>query len=257
MSLFRQCALFGVVAGLGAQASPGAEVVLTNGRTLEVTAWAADGGKVRMTFPGGGELTFPLEQVRAIRPSEAIPEPPSGAAPEPTSGVVAVRAAEADPVPAAHLTPAAPQTLPDSDTPGVAGTDMDAVIDALAARHGVSPRLVRAVIETESAWNPRAVSRKGAAGLMQLMPGTARGHGVTDPFDPAQNLGAGVAELGEHLRRYHGEMSLALAAYNAGGKAVARHGGIPPYRETIHYVRQVLDRYFTAADLPRLGTGAP
>jgi soluble lytic murein transglycosylase-like protein len=136
------------------------------------------------------------------------------------------------------------------------GVDIDAVIDALATRHGVSPRLVRAVIEAESGWNPRAVSRKGAAGLMQLMPGTARGHGVTDPFDPEQNLDAGVAELGAHLRQYEGELSLALAAYNAGGRSVARYGGIPPYRETLCYVRQVLDRYFTAGDLPRLGDGA-
>jgi len=192
-------------------------------------------------------MTLPLAQVREILPSapaaEARPEPPPAAAP------ITVTAPTPQPDP-----PAVP-TGPEPGRSAAAGVDIDSVIDALAVRHGVSPRLVRAVIEAESGWNPRAVSRKGAAGLMQLMPGTARGHGVTDPFDPEQNLDAGVAELGAQLRAYSGELSLALAAYNAGGRAVARHGGIPPYRETIEYVRHVLDRYFTAADLPPLSEG--
>ena len=109
------------------------------------------------------------------------------------------------------------------------------------------------MIEVESAWNPRAVSPKGAKGLMQLMPATVRSHGVTDPFDPAQNVEAGTRELASHLVHHSGEFALALAAYNAGPTAVARYQGIPPYRETLDYVDRVLDLYFTWAR----ETGAP
>jgi soluble lytic murein transglycosylase-like protein len=104
---------------------------------------------------------------------------------------------------------------------------------------------VAAVIQVESMWNADAVSPKGAMGLMQLMPATAKGHGVTDPFDPAQNVEAGIAELGVQLRRHENEISMALAAYNAGGVAVRRYRGIPPYRETLDYVQKVLDLYFS------------
>jgi soluble lytic murein transglycosylase len=101
------------------------------------------------------------------------------------------------------------------------------------------------VIQVESMWDPDAVSPKGAMGLMQLMPATAKGHGVTDPFDPAQNVEAGIAELSVQLRKHENEISMALAAYNAGGVAVKRYKGIPPYRETMDYVKKVLDLYFS------------
>ena len=249
MSILRHLVLSSLVAGFAVPSSSGADVLLTNGRTLQVTEWAADGGNIRLTFAGGGQMTLPRDQVRTIRPSDPIPSPPAEKPQVPAPGP--------DVAPTVTPSPAVAPPRSVSDTVGSPGMDIDAVIDLLAARHGVSPRLVRAVIEAESDWNPRAVSRAGAAGLMQLMPGTARGRGVTDPFDPEQNLDAGVAELAANLRRYSGEMSLALAAYNAGGQAVSRHGGIPPYRETLQYVRQVLDRYFTAADLPRLGPAVP
>jgi len=88
-------------------------------------------------------------------------------------------------------------------------------------------------------WDPDAVSPKGAMGLMQLMPATAKGHGVTDPFDPAQNVEAGIAELSDQLRRHENEIAMALAAYNAGPGAVKRFNGVPPYPETQAYVRRV------------------
>ena len=116
----------------------------------------------------------------------------------------------------------------------------DAQIRRVAARHGVDPLLVHAVVRAESGYDAKAVSRKGAAGLMQLMPETARRYGVTDPFDPATNLDAGVRYLHHLLRMFGGNLSLALAAYNAGEAQVLRAGGrIPDYRETTEYVRRV------------------
>lgn len=117
------------------------------------------------------------------------------------------------------------------------------VIDRVATRYGVHPDLIDSVIRIESAFNPRAVSRKGARGLMQLMPETASLLGVRDAFDPLQNIDGGVRHLRGLLHRYRGKLGLALAAYNAGDRAVDRYRGVPPYRETQRYVKQVLWLY--------------
>jgi soluble lytic murein transglycosylase-like protein len=115
----------------------------------------------------------------------------------------------------------------------------DGLIEEHAAAHAVNPSLVRAVIQAESAFNPRARSHKGAMGLMQLMPGTAAELGVLDPYDPRENIRAGVTYLKQLLVKYSDDVSLALAAYNAGPAAVARYGTIPPYRETRNYVEKI------------------
>jgi soluble lytic murein transglycosylase-like protein len=115
----------------------------------------------------------------------------------------------------------------------------DALIEEHAALHALDSGLVRAVIQAESAFNPNARSRKGAMGLMQLMPTTAATYGVLDPYDPADNIRAGVAYLKDLLSRYGYNTELALAAYNAGPVAVAKYGNVPPYRETRDYVRRV------------------
>lgn len=121
---------------------------------------------------------------------------------------------------------------------------VEALVREAAERHNVDPALVRAVIETESNWNPSAVSRKGAAGLMQLVPTTAQRFGANDVFNPKQNVDAGVHYLKILLERYNGNLDLALAAYNAGEGAVDRAHGIPSYRETRNYVQKVQNAYF-------------
>jgi len=121
--------------------------------------------------------------------------------------------------------------------------DIDAAIDAAAARHHVDPSLVRSVVKVESNFNPNAVSRKGAMGLMQLMPSTARSLNVANPFDPAQNVDAGVRHLRKLLDSYGGNVRLSLAAYNAGAGAVARSAGVPHFRETQDYVRRITNLY--------------
>ena len=121
--------------------------------------------------------------------------------------------------------------------------DIDAAIDQAAARHNVDPSLVRSVVKVESNFNPNAVSRKGAMGLMQLMPSTARSLNVSNPFDPQQNVDAGVRHLRRLLDSYGGDVRLSLAAYNAGSGAVARSAGVPHFRETQNYVRRITNLY--------------
>ncbi len=122
-------------------------------------------------------------------------------------------------------------------------SDLHRIVQEISVEHGMDPRLVHAVVTVESGYNPRAVSRKGAQGLMQLMPDTARRLRVKDPFDPEENVRAGVRELARLIDRYVGDLPRALAAYNAGEGAVDRYRGIPPYRETRQYVRRIMTLY--------------
>ncbi len=126
---------------------------------------------------------------------------------------------------------------------GFTQEQVDAAIDKAAERHNVDPNLVRALVKVESNFNPNAVSRKGAMGLMQLMPQTARQLKVTNPFNPDENVDAGVRHLKRLLDSYGGNVQLSLAAYNAGSGAVARSAGIPHYAETRNYVKRITTLY--------------
>ena len=179
-------------------------VFLASGRTLTVQSHRFDGDLVVLTLRGGGEIVCAASTVDRIAPDDVVRPEPSVGGPVEALG----------PVPYGEI------------------------IDEASSRVGVDPRLVRAVIQVESAYQASARSRKGAMGLMQLMPETARRYAVADPYDPGSNVDAGIRHLKSLLDRF--ELSLALAAYNAGEAAVERFRGIPPYAETQNYVRQVL-----------------
>jgi hypothetical protein len=183
-----------------------AEIVfLTSGRALSVKSHRTDGESVVLNLRSGGQITCQSALVDRIEPDE-VPHP------EPDSPSVS----EA-------FDPSRPYAE---------------IIEAAATRAGVSPRLVHAVIQVESAYQAQARSRKGAMGLMQLMPDTARRYAVGNAYEPGANVEAGIRHLKSLLDRF--ELPLALAAYNAGEAAVERFRGIPPYPETQNYVRQVL-----------------
>ncbi len=120
-----------------------------------------------------------------------------------------------------------------------ASGNVDGLVEKYAAQNGLEPSLVRAVIKTESDGNPRCVSRAGAMGLMQLMPDNVKEAGISDPFDPEQNIAAGTKQLAGLMAQYHGNLDLALAGYNAGPGNVRKYGGVPPFTETQNYIRRV------------------
>ncbi len=184
-------------------------IFFASGRSLSVKAHRIDGDSLVLTLRSGGEVICEPTAITRIAPDE-VPYP------EPEAPAAAPAAATVDP----------------------SNQQYAVIIDKASAAQGVDPKLVRAVIQVESAYQRRARSRKGAMGLMQLMPETARQYGVADPYDPKSNIEAGIKHLKALLQRF--PTALALAAYNAGEAAVQRFRGIPPYPETRAYVASIL-----------------
>jgi hypothetical protein len=206
---FKFVVLVAALCGVFAADASAELVFLSGGRHLSVKSHRLEGDTVILVLRDGGEIACPQSLITSIAPDE-VPDPD----PEPPVQIV----------------------VEDVSLPAVPYADL---IDTMAARHGVDPYLVRAVIQVESAYKPDARSPKGAMGLMQLMPQTARHYAVGNPYDPKANIEGGIKFLKSLLGRF--ELSVALAAYNAGEAAVQRFGGVPPYRETRDYVTRVLE----------------
>jgi soluble lytic murein transglycosylase-like protein len=199
-------------------ASAGEYALLANGARMHVDRHEIEGTHVRL-YNSTGYIEMPASTVTGFEVEEEAPPEPPPAAPPPV--------AETLPPPSRVLTPGE-------------------LADAAADKYGLPRSLVRSVMAAESGFQANAVSPKGAIGLMQLMPETARDLGI-DPHDPAQNVDAGVRLLRDLLDKYDGGLWRALAAYNAGTGAVYKYGGVPPYRETIEYINRI-DKAMTAAE---------
>jgi membrane-bound lytic murein transglycosylase B len=198
-------------------------LVFKTGRTMSVQSYRVDGDMATAVLRAGGEVSFPSAMITRVDPDE-VPYP------VPVSETVA----EAAPLaPAVVVTAGVPDAV-------LAARPFADIISSIAASHQVDARLVHAVIEQESNYEARARSPKGARGLMQLMPATARQYGVRNSYDPKANIDAGVRHLKDLLSRL--ELPNALAAYNAGEATIRRYGGLPPFPETQNYVRRILQR---------------
>jgi len=210
-------------------------VVFEDGRVVKAATWRLTEDAIEIGLPGGGAFTADLSRVDRIVEDEVLP------------------AEEA-----ARETPKLPEVAYDlsyrSGRRAASASPWDALVEREARRQNIDAALVAAVLKAESNGNPRSVSRKGARGLMQLMPATARRLSVLQPFDPEQNVRGGVRYLKELAERFGNRPELVLAAYNAGEAAVDSYGGVPPYRETIGYVRRVLS-WWSPAIVPQ-GPGA-
>jgi soluble lytic murein transglycosylase-like protein len=209
-------------------------VVFKNGRTMSVKSCLLEAETATMRLRDGGEVTFPASIVARVDPDEVpYPDPETGSR-EPGTDPVEVDAAAANVL---FRLPGPGSRLPDEVLAARPYADL---ISTIAAAHKLDARLVHAVIEQESNYQARARSKKGARGLMQLMPETARQYGVRNSYDPQANLEAGIRHLKDLVSRL--ELPIALAAYNAGEGTVRRYGGLPPYPETQAYVRNILRR---------------
>jgi hypothetical protein len=225
---FLRLLAFGSLFVFGSLAPARAElVVLVDGRIMKVEAFEAVGDIARLTYPSGGRMMMPIERVERVVDDEVV------YVPEPTPEVVAAvpENKNAAPIPL-HF---------DENLAKVPDGPYGDLIFETAKRHKVNPQVVAALIRQESAGKVKAVSHKGARGLMQLMPATAARFGVRKEklFDPKENLEAGVKYLSWLLEQFPNDLARVLAAYNAGENAVIRYGGIPPYRETQNYVRKI------------------
>jgi hypothetical protein len=195
-------------------------IVLKNGQRLNVTGYQLVGDKYHLQM-NGGYVDIPFDEVASIEPEDQFAPPPP---PQPAASTKA---------------------------------NFRDLVENSAARYQVDADLISSVIAAESNFNARAVSRKNARGLMQLMPETAAKLGVRNIFDPQENIDAGTRYLGNLLQRYRNDLALALAAYNAGPERVQQYGRVPPFAETVSYVRKVQRTYQKTKSAPPGKSGGP
>ena len=233
-----------VIAGwsLGQTASNTTRVYFVDGGSLEVVSIDVQGDRATLSLPDGGKLGIPASRVLRVEGPGQVggrkPTTPDSSSMTAKSTGPAVAA-----VPSSKPSDEVQADGAEEDKP----QSIEALIRSAAGRYDLDIELLAAVIAVESGFKPEAVSPKGAQGLMQLMPATARELDVTDPFDPRQNIDAGARYLRQLLDQHDGSFVKSLAAYNAGMGRVARYNGVPPYQETIKYIRRVLDKYEAAA----------
>lgn len=188
--------------------------VLRSGTRLHITSYERDGDNMHLVIDGGS-VEVPVDSVVNIEPEDFFPANPA-------------------------------------ELRSAISSHYGNLVHAAARKHGVDENLILSVMEAESNFNPHAVSRKNAQGLMQLIPSTAARYSVANIFDPAQNIEAGTHYLKDLLAQFRGNLKLALAAYNAGPEMVTRYGGIPPFPETRAYVRRITASYEKASSHPAL-----
>jgi soluble lytic murein transglycosylase-like protein len=220
MKIMRRAAILLALFCAAAANPPGTRAdyaVLKSGARLHITSYEQTGDRMKLMVPGG-VVEVAASEVASVEPEENFaPNPPAA---------------------------------PADDANAALGNQFGKLIHDAAAKHGVAEDLVKDVIAAESNFNPRAVSRKQAQGLMQLLPETAARYSVMNIFDPAQNIDAGTHYLKDLLAQYGGNLPLALAAYNAGPLMVERYGGVPPFRETQSYVKKITANLASAKKKP-------
>lgn len=217
-------------------------VLLTNGRTLKVVEYLALESTMELMLPGGGRMSLPIERIERVLDDE-IEMLPESSIPQSTDGSLAV------------VFPNRSWEYREDSQP-IFKTKYDATIIEAAKKFNVDAALVSAVIKAESGYNPKVVSHKGARGLMQLMPATAKRFGVTDSFDPVANIYGGTKYLRWLLEKFEGNADHAVAAYNAGEGNVWKYKGVPPFRETNQYIRRIARHFQPAAPAAALSVSA-
>ena len=228
MTIRRTLPLLATAVALAFSASARADIVIfTNGRTLKVESYAAVDERMNLTLPSGGKITVALNRIDRVVDDEVVP------------AVVVEEVREYGEFPQRSWEF-------DEKSQPLFNSKYDKLIVAAARKHNVDAALVSAVIQAESDFDTREVSNKGARGLMQLMPATAERFGVKKVFDPEQNIDGGVRYLRWLLTTFEGNADLAVAAYNAGEGNVWKYKGIPPFRETINYVKKISRRFKNA-----------
>ncbi|MGD0735883.1 MAG: lytic transglycosylase domain-containing protein [Terracidiphilus sp.] len=221
------------MASLSPSARAGESVTLRNGFEMQCHHHAQVDGRVRLYLTPGQDnyIEFAPNDIAQVQqvPDQQVPDPP----------------AQSQSTDTPHLNPSATPSAASTSSPeaNLSPADLHQMLLKAGGEHNLDVDLLASVVKAESGGNTRAVSRTGARGLMQLMPGTAASLGVDDSFKPEQNVRGGSAYLDSLLTRYHDQLALALAAYNAGPQAVDKYHGIPPYRETQAYVARVIHEF--------------